>query len=265
MSNPYPDLVLEYIEYVNHKNNFEKNGILDLSDTQFIFPTTLLPLSEIIINNINNNDKYVQPKHYKVSNYINTITNSSSSNLRKTYTPIVKLSNSHEETGSCLKKVFDMQENPNDFGGESAFKYVVSELVDNVYQHSRFTKASIMGQRYDSKGFVDLSFYDNGITIPQTFKEKGFGHEASHAIREALNGVSTKDADRGFGLRTSLNIVTKGLNAKFFIVSGNGAVHCYNNENNLYRLTDAGRLYGTLITIRIPKDTPKINIYDYVG
>ena len=141
---------------------------------------------------------------------------------------------------------------------------VVSELVDNIYQHSQFTRALIMGQRYDRKDFIDLSFYDNGITIPQTFKEKGFNHEASYAIREALNGVSTKDEDRGFGLRTSLNLFTKGLNAKFFIVSGNGAVHIDSDADNLYRLTDTGGLSGTLITVRIPKGTPTINIYDYV-
>jgi hypothetical protein len=258
----YPDLVTEYIEFVNYKVKFEKEGKLDLSGVQFIFPTTLLPLSEIIINN---KPKYIPPKIYKVANYIATITDSTSSNLSKTYMPIVALPKNCEEVDTHLKKIFEMQRNPHDFGGVSAFKYVVSELVDNIYQHSRFTRALIMGQRYDNLGFIDLSFYDNGITIPQTFKEKGFNHEASFAIREALNGVSTKDNDRGFGLRTSLNLFKKGLNAQFFIVSGNGAVYCDSNVGDLlYRLTEDGGLKGTLITVRIPKNTPEVNIYDYV-
>lgn len=258
----YPDLVAEYIDFINYKTNFEKDGKLDLSDAQFIFSTTLLPLSEIIINN---KEKYIAPKIYKVSNYVNTIIGSTSSNLSNTYLPIVALPKNCEEAEAYLKKIFEMQKNSNDFGGVSAFKYVVGELVDNIYQHSRFTRALIMGQRYDNLGYIDLSFYDNGITIPQTFKEKGFNHEASFAIREALNGVSTKDNDRGFGLRTSLNLFKNGLNAQFFIVSGNGAVYCDSKVGDLlYRLTEAGGLRGTLITVRIPKNTPKVNIYDYV-
>lgn len=141
----------------------------------------------------------------------------------------------------------------------------MSELIDNIYQHSYFTRALIMGQRYDHKGFIVLTFYDDGsITIPQTFKENGFNHEASYAIREALNGVSTKNNDRGFGLRTSLNLFTKGLNSDFFVVSGNGAVHSAKTGDNLYRLTESRGLNGTLISVRIPKDMPKIDIYDYV-
>jgi hypothetical protein len=258
----YPELVSEYIQYVNYKGDFERTGKIDLDDLQFVYPTTLLPLSEIILKN---RDKYIPPKSYPVENYINTILDSTSSNFRHTYTPIVSLPENCEEIEEPLKTIFKMQRNLHDFGGVSAFKYVVSELVDNIYQHSRFTRALIMGQRYDNLGFIDLSFYDNGITIPQTFKEKGFNHEASFAIREALNGVSTKDNDRGFGLRTSLNLFKKGLNAEFFIVSGNGAVYCDGKVGDLlYRLTEDAGLKGTLITVRIPKTTPEVNIYDYV-
>jgi len=257
----YPSLVSDYIEYVTYKENFEKSGSLDLSHAMFIFPTTLLPLSELIANN---KEKYIPPTNYPASNYISTILASSSTNLQKTYTPIVALPQNSDDAEVNLKKIFEIQRNPNDFGGVSAFKYVVSELVDNIYQHSRFTRALIMGQRYDSKGFIDLCFYDNGITIPRAFKEKGLNHEASFAIREALNGVSTKDTNRGFGLRTSLNLFTKGLKAAFFIASGNGAVHCDGKGDNLYRLTDAAALHGTLISVRIPKDTSEVDIYDYV-
>jgi len=257
----YPALLTEYIKFVNYRINFEKEGKLDLTDVVFIFPTTLLPLSEFIINN---QDKYIPPDDYPTANYISTIITATSSNPQKTYTPIVSLPNSYNDAEIYLKKLFDIQRSPNDFGGISAFKYVVSELVDNIYQHSRFTRALIVGQRFDYKGFVDLVFYDNGITVPQTFKEKGLNYEASFAIREALNGVSTKDDNRGFGLRTCLNLFKKGLKAEFFIVSGNGAVHCDKKGDNLYRLVDTARLNGTLISVRIPKDAPEVNIYDYV-
>ena len=257
----YPDLVEQYIEYVNYKSEFEKTGKIDLSSMEFVYATTLLPLSGIILKN---KQTYIPPESYEVKNYINTVIDPTSSNIEHTYTPIVTLPENSEDADEPLKKIFEMQRNPQDFGGISAFKYVVSELVDNIYQHSRFSRALIMGQRYDNLGFIDLIFYDNGITIPQTFKEKGLNHEASDAIREALNGVSTKDNNRGFGLRTCLKLFTQGLNSKFFIVSGNGAVHTNKTENNLYRLTEVAGLNGTLISVRIPKNTPEVDIYDYV-
>ena len=257
----YPDLVSEYVDYAYCRIMFKQTGKLDLSSVDFIYPTTLLPLSEIILNN---RDKYIRPKLYSVANYVDTIINSTSSNKRHSYVSIVELPQNCEEAEETLKKIFAMQTDPNSFGGESAFKYVVSELVDNIYQHSSFSRALIMGQRYDSKGFIDISFYDNGITIPQSFKNSGFNYEASLAIREALNGTSTKDDDRGFGLRTSLKLFTKGLNSEFLIVSGNGAVYCDSGGDYLYKLANLAKLDGTLISARIPTNAPAINIYDYV-
>ena len=257
----YPDLVSEYVRYAYYRTMFKQTSKLDLSSVDFIYPTTLLPLSEIILKN---RDKYIRPKLYSVANYVDTIINSTSSNKRHSYVSIVELPQNCEEAEETLKKIFTMQTDPNSFGGESAFKYVVSELVDNIYQHSSFSRALIMGQRYDSKGFIDISFYDNGITIPQSFKNSGFNYEASLAIREALNGTSTKDDDRGFGLRTSLKLFTKGLNSEFLIVSGNGAVYCDSGGDYLYKLTNLAKLDGTLISARIPTNAPAINIYDYV-
>lgn len=80
MSN-YPSLVSEYIQYVNYKSEFEKTSKIDLSDMQFVFPTTLLPLSGIILKN---KDKYIPPKSHKVENYISTILESTSSNFTHT-------------------------------------------------------------------------------------------------------------------------------------------------------------------------------------
>ena len=257
----YPDLVSEYVDYARHRIMFKQTGKLDLSSVNFIYSTTLLPLSEIILKN---KDKYIRPKLYSVANYIDTIINSTSSNERRSYASIVKLPQNCEKVEESLKKIFAMQTDPNSFGGESAFKYVVSELVDNIYQHSSFSRALIMGQRYDVKGFIDISFYDNGITIPQSFKDNGFNYEASLAIGQALNGKSTKDDDRGYGLRTTLKLFTKGLNSEFLIVSGNGAVYCDSDGDCLYKLADLAKLDGTLISARIPTNTSVINIYDYV-
>lgn len=166
----YPALVEDYLKYVDYKNNFKQTGIIDLSETAFVYPTTLLPLGELVHNN---QGQYVPPTSPNVASYVEIIINPNSLNSSHTYTPIVELPANSEDADEPLNKIFAMQRGPAEFGGESAFKYLVSELVDNIYQHSNFTRASFMGQRYDKLGFIDLSFYDNGVTIPRTFQEKG--------------------------------------------------------------------------------------------
>ena len=257
----YPDLVSDYVSYLRYRRNFDQTNNLDLSNIEFIYPTTLLPLSEIILNY---RERYTPPKLYPPRNYIATIINPISSNMSHSYAPIVNLPENCEEADATLQRIFAMQKQPHYFGGESAFKYVVSELVDNIYQHSGFSRAVIMGQRYDSKGFIDLSFFDNGITIPQSFRNGGLDYDASSAIRQALNGKSTKDDDRGFGLRTSLDLLTLGLNCKFFIASEKGAIYCEKDKHIQYRVLNADKLSGTLISARIPINTPIVDIYDFV-
>lgn len=256
---PYPQLVLDYLKYVDHKRSFGKTGKIDLSDVRFIYPTTFLPLSDLIVKHPSS---YIEPSNPDTANYIQTIMNPHGSNAGKTYVPIVELPREQKDDAECMKRVYVIQRH-GDFGGESAFKYVVGELVDNMYQHSKFTRALIMGQRYNRMGFTDLSFFDDGITIPKTY-DPGPVDDASSLIRKALNGVSSRSGDRGFGLRTSYRLFTEGVGAEFFIVSGTGAVYLDKNNDEAYRLTPVGGLDGTLITIRVPTGTRPVNIYDYV-
>lgn len=258
----YPELVLEFIKYLDYKMKFDKTGILDMSDEEFIVSTTLLPLSNIIINYPN---QYRKPTKYPPSNYIDTIINPTSRNVSNSYAPIVQLPGNVEQAENYLDRVFAIQRHLNKFS-ISPFVYVVSELTDNIYQHARCSRAVVMGQRFDKKGYVDLSIYDNGITIPKIFEEKKPGlNGACEAIHAALGGVSTTHQDRGFGLSTSLNLLVQGLNSKFFIASGAGAIYCDRSGRIPYTLPDRFGLEGTLITIRLPNNAPDVDMYAYLN
>lgn len=258
----YPELVSEFIKYMDYKMKFDETGVLDMSDEEFIVSTTLLPLSNIIINHPN---QYRKPTKYPPSNYIDTVINPASSNASSSYAPIVKLPENVEQAEGYLDKVFAMQTYLNKFN-TSSFVYVVSELIDNIYQHARCSRAVVMGQRFATKKYMDLSIYDNGITIPKIFEEKNLGlNGACEAIHAALGGISTEHQDRGFGLSTSLNLLVQGLNSKFFIASGAGAIYCDRSGRTPYTLPVRCGLEGTLITIRLPNDTPDVDIYEYVN
>ena len=112
----HPDLVAAYVTYAYYRNTFEQTNKIDLSSANFLYPTTLLPLSEIIRKN---NYEYTRPQLRKVANYVDTIIDPTSSNKRHSYIPIVELPQNCEKVEETLKKIFAMQTDPHSFGGES--------------------------------------------------------------------------------------------------------------------------------------------------
>lgn len=122
-----------------------------------------------------------------------------------------------------------------------------------------------MAQRYPSKGFVDVCFLDDGITINGSFKKKGIRIRYDYkAIAEAVSGLSTKDQDRGYGLNSTMSIFTRGLRGEMLIISGSGGLLCSGDAQQFYKLGKTDKLKGTLVSVRIPYPSPKVNIYDFI-
>ncbi len=265
----YPDLVQNYAEYARINASYLETGKVDLADVRFIYPTTLLPLSGLIADNPS---CYVGPIRSAPRGYISTILRPSSRGPGKSYVSLAELPHDKEGSSAVLSDIFsmcgDMGSQPGDI---SALEYAVYELVDNIYEHSKFTRALVLGQRYGYKGFADLSFYDDGVTIPGSLKGKAEG-SPTDLVCDALGGKSAKDESRGFGLRTTFELFTNGLGSDFFVASGAGAAYggkeasAYGGKDGVlaYELPGAARIDGTLITVRIPLVLPAVDIYDYV-
>ena len=134
-----------------------------------------------------------------------------------------------------------------------------------MYDHAEFNNALVMAQRYDKKKFLEITFFDDGITIPGSFSKKGLKFSDSEALVQALNGLSAKSQERGYGLSSNLKILTRGLQGEMFIASGRGAIHITKNTPKLYKLQEEHRLEGTLISVRIPFPTPQVNIYEFIN
>jgi hypothetical protein len=125
-----------------------------------------------------------------------------------------------------------------------------------------------MAQRYEKMCFVEVAIFDNGITIPGSFKNSGkYADMAdSEALRNAVGGLSTKPGDtRGHGLPTFTSILTGALKGEALIVSAASAYHIGSNKKeNLYNLDKKDSLSGTLIGMRIPLPMAKADVYEYI-
>ena len=139
--------------------------------------------------------------------------------------------------------------------GEPAFACAASGLAANMCGRSEPTRALVLGQRHEHKGFMDLLFFDDGVTIPVSLEPKVGGNPAEVACA-ALGGASAEGNARGFGPGTTLNPPANGLGSDFFIAPGAGAA-CGGKEAATHGGTDgvlphelpgAAKIDGTPIT-----------------
>lgn len=104
-----------------------------------------------------------------------------------------------------LERIFELGNDVEVVANTSdAFSLIVSELVDNIYEHSDFKTAYVFAQKYPKIGKLEICFVDDGITIPGSFQKIELIYEKQEhykAIHDALNGLSSKKiVGRGTGL-----------------------------------------------------------------
>lgn len=173
---------------------------------------------------------------------------------------IDKTSNISDEINRLLKDI--ERKIPKTFG--SSIPYVISELTDNIEQHSDYSNAYIFLKQNTEKNIVEILIFDDGLTIPFVFeKNKIKFFKDSEAIRMALEGTTTKkeDISRGYGLSTSKEIV-KALKGSMKIISRKGILELQDSTIDFH---DLGKeLKGTLILLKLETPEKDLNIYHYL-
>ena len=262
----YPQLLRNYLVFCECRGRLLTSGRIDLGPVSFVYPTTLLPIA--ILMKKTNKPLYLDDKD--VAGYIRTMLKQADMPPSgKSYVPLVRLPEDQRNCEGVLARVYSLKDSTKLFSlNKMAYMYLLSELVDNIYQHSEFGFAYVMAQMYKTKGFIELDFLDDGITIPGSFNKhtnENFGEDKHcEAIMKAMNGASTKkDTLRGFGLCSTMKIL-KALDGQALIVSGSGAVFTDSARDIPYILHEKHKLDGTLISLRMRDADRSIDIYKYV-
>jgi anti-sigma regulatory factor (Ser/Thr protein kinase) len=153
----------------------------------------------------------------------------------------------------------------NTKGTENAIYYPVTELVSNIFDHSRKSEGFVFGQIYRNKHFMDMCIVDRGRGLSQAFRdEKGEVFSDAEAIEKALQGLSTKPGiERGYGVRTSKRVVCEGLRGGFVIISGNSVFISVNDKQVIGTLKDF-YWQGVIVSYRMPEPTQPIDITGYI-
>lgn len=152
-----------------------------------------------------------------------------------------------------------------------ALMYIIDETVNNVLHHSDGQNGYLLAQYYPNKRYLDLVIADLGNTILQTYEKLDkYSHIDTHklAMEAAIAGKSTKsmDVDRGFGISTSKDMLTRGLNGKYFLFSGNVFNIHTANQHTVTELPTHVFWKGAYACMRIPSLVPQgFNPADYYG
>lgn len=196
--------------------------------------------------------------------------------LHKTYLPLCSFAmtdTNKDSFGSLLQKIITSQVNLT-YSGKNSINYLISELLDNIYEHSNSPNGYVFSQYIENEGAINLCIADTGVTIAGSYKRAGIyqkeidGSEIE-ALKLANEGYSTKNLpnaeNRGYGISTSKHMLVIGMKGAFFMLSG-GAFHRYEKDANDYiDLHNIFQWPGTLILLRIPVALPKdFNYIDYL-
>lgn len=182
---------------------------------------------------------------------------------RGRFVPVRKVEHPVEEMGSqmalCVAPGGDDYEHPL-AGLYDLIWYVLTEMSNNVRQHSGgtgYASAQVSGL---TEGLVRVAIADSGRGILASFREAGF--DWSHAlddraaILKALEPkVSSKGspANEGVGL-TLTSKLAEQVGAWLLIVSGDGAVRMRPKQGmRVERLPGGERYGGTLVALTFPQ------------
>ncbi len=256
--------------------------IVDFKNVGFMNPTIILGISSLI-SIFNKKGRTIKFENIcdDMQGYLNTIvfpngifpdldTNWSEkldSYKSKTYLPVINFPTGKDENNtfirnSVLSKLNELlAEKLNlTLGQFGAVAYLISELTDNIVDHAGIRRGKILTQYFPSKEYIEVCIIDEGKTILGSYQESNqyFPDNDKIAISYATQGKSTKSPERGFGIPTSINLIVKGLNGKFCLLSGSAML--VNNPIIDFHPKWA----GTLISIKIPKNFQNINYRDYV-
>lgn len=275
----------ELFKLINEIKSSEDEEItLDISPNSFVTPFFILPLFVYIRNypktiSLGNMPDYLHTVCFDKEKYPENKPDEFAQFLdsykRKNYIPILSFPNGAAQT-EYKNEIIQAAENLiiqrlniplNIIGG---IKYLISEAVDNISEHSESERGYIFMQFFPKMQYLDICIADRGITVLGSYKRMPGNTitKDAEAIQAAGKGVSTKNlpnaVNRGYGIGTSKRMLVDGLGGQYFMLSGNG-FHVNNRLQEEYiNLPVKIRWQGTIIALRIPYNNNNNN-FQYIN
>ena len=243
----------------------------DLSNLNWVCPLLILPIAAYIHETAS---KYKLPLNLDISSYLKTIHFpegvSSVSAFRRisNYIPISLLKRKDPIGRERLVTLFSemVYESLKAVAGtENAVYYPITELVTNIFEHSKKDEGWIFAQFYPRKNFLDLCILDCGRGLAGAYlQEQSLKVSDPEAIKRAVMGYSVKpEIERGYGLSTSKRVICEGFGGSFTIISGGAGLISQGKQEKLIKFPSFD-WQGVIVAYRVPQPKKAIDITPYL-
>ncbi len=253
-------------------NNPQEKVIFNLSHVKSIPPALAVAISTYVQAT---NSAIIPPENVETLSYLKTIGFPMGKNpledkyvLADQCTPITFIKKTKDATErdkmtySFLDIIWQfIKDNKNI---KNALYYPIGEFVNNIFEHSKKNIGCVFAQEFPESNSIEICIADSGRGIKKSYKEElnlDFPHDI--ALVECLMGHSTKSADRGFGVRTSKDIICRGLKGEFMLISGQ-AVYAASGNDEFIPNTPGFNWQGVIIYYRFSKPEKNIDINKYL-
>lgn len=277
--------LIQLSEIVN--NSSDGTIVIDFTNTHFLHSVFIAGLFALI-KEWESQGKQVEliTEGSNIENYLSTIRFRDGLNLlkypdleehlnfynTKRYTPLVVFPTAGNVREHCVSTILDVIHNQTNISGafRTAVDYFVSELTNNIAEHSECNSGVIVAQSYVTKGFIDICIADNGIGVLRSYEKSQIFNPSNEAeaIEMAVNGRSTKDLpeSRGFGISTSRNIITSAMDGRFILWSGKSIFIQSSEVKHILNIDDGALYNGCFLVLRLPLNSKNnFNLYDYIS
>ena len=267
------------------EKSVDQEVTIDFSDTRFISPVFALSLivyltrcgKQIAFTNVSDYLERIglgiggiKPDTMRQTEFLAELEKYTS----KTYIPIIDFaagrnSDAKEVVSSIVENMIIQQLNIQS-NVANGFKYMIDETLDNITEHSESDRGYIFAQAYPTKGFLDVCIADRGVSLLGSYEKLPDNEILSdmEAIKAANRGLSSKnlpDAEnRGFGIRTSKQMLIHGLGGQYLMISGSSLYLKSCNLDTFYSMPHGLRWNGTIVALRIPYHSSSFNYINYI-
>ena len=267
-----PELWYEYLDYSRMRDAAVRSGSFEFAQIADMPSAAMLPLCMFIRRS---GIAWTAPGNERLAALVSGLVSGGAEAVSgvNTNTDLIRLPDNRTHQLDMKEILHAIQTRADLFGGENAFTYVVGELADNWNQHSQSRNSYILARGLPDLRCSELSIIDDGITIGGSFRKAGMEVENDMlAVKRAVGGLSSKSREeRGYGLYSTLRILTEGLHGTVLVVSGGGALErIWTSPGKILQKTyhlggSICGFEGTLVSARMPMPAPKLDIYDYTG
>lgn len=264
----------------------DKADEIDLSDVEFVTPTFALPFlvfADGYVKDISmsNASSYLRSIHFESRGVDSGAMRPTEFAAfiecysRKRFVPIVRFP-AQKTRISDRDRILSAVENilVKQTGWKSnvthGIKYMLSEMADNISEHSRSEYGYIFAQCYPTYGYADICLGDAGITVLGSYQlaDNNEIQTDIEALKAANKGLSTKNLpeseNRGYGLITSREMLVSGLGGQYLMLSGDAVYVDTPNGGGYIEIPGGIRFKGTVIALRLPYRNDKFSYLNYL-